>query len=102
MARARYSAFALGKPDFIIDSTHFEEKDYKKYREGLDIKKSKKQWGKDIVNGNSKEFDFLKFDILNSPLISADVSEKLSQWENSVAVTFRFMVIIPQFNSMTS
>ena len=65
--RARYTSYAIGNADFLIDSTHPEHKDYQRHLESSsgNSKKIRKIWSKEIITQNSEAFEFLKLEILD-------------------------------------
>mmetsp|Transcript_2842 Transcript_2842/g.4351 ORF Transcript_2842/g.4351 Transcript_2842/m.4351 type:complete len:277 (+) Transcript_2842:49-879(+) len=66
MTRARYTAYALGVPDYIIETSHRSNKDYQRHAgANRDPKKAYKAWLKEIVTKNSEVFDFLKFELVD-------------------------------------
>lgn len=65
IARARYSAFAIGNAQFVMATTHSTHRDYLRHNEGsLDPQKVVKSWTKEIVQQNSEIFEFLKFSVV--------------------------------------
>lgn len=67
MTRARYSAYALGIPDYILQTSHYTNKDYlRHYNSNKDPRQAFKSWKKEIITKNSEVFDFLKFELINN------------------------------------
>ena len=62
--RARYSAYALGVPEFIIQSSHPQSEDYVEYmvEAQASSKSSEKRWAKDIIR-MSRDYKFLGFNV---------------------------------------
>ena len=74
--RARYTAYKLGLPDYIIDSSHEGSEDYLKYfvENQATLKNGKKKWEKDIVqNYVQNKLEYIYFDILSEEVVSNDV-----------------------------
>jgi len=67
MTRARYAAYALGMPDYLIHTSHHTNRDYQRHiSSNKDPTKAYKSWRKEIITKNSEVFEFLKLDLLNS------------------------------------
>eukprot|EP01041_Mallomonas_annulata_P012611 gene12611-26552_t len=67
VARARFSAYSLGIPQYLIASTHPSQKDYVRHTESnKDMKKAMKSWQKEIVSKNTDIYEFLLFDLLSN------------------------------------
>ena len=67
MTRARYAAYALGLPDYLIHTSHPTNRDYQRHiSSNKDPAKAYKSWRKEIITKNSEVFEFLKLDLLNS------------------------------------
>ena len=65
VTRARYTAFAVGLPSYLIDSTHPTQRDHARHAEGtLDGRKARKAWEKELVLKNSEVFEFLKLELV--------------------------------------
>lgn len=97
MTRARFSAFSMANADYIIDTTYYKHKDYKRYLENsaLDAKKSKAKWKKEITTLNCDQFEFLKCDILSEPVIDDRVIEAMKRYPHSsedLLITFNVLV----------
>ena len=64
ISKARFSAFALGLPDFLISTCHPSHKEFKRHTEAnLDTKKARKAWEKELFSKNSEKFEFLAFEL---------------------------------------
>eukprot|EP01036_Dinobryon_divergens_P039850 gene39850-52598_t len=67
VARARFAAYSLGIPQYLIASTHPSQKDYVRHTESnKDMKKAMKSWQKEIVSKNTDIYEFLLFDLLSN------------------------------------
>ena len=67
ITRARYAAYALGMPDYLIHTSHHTNRDYQRHiSSNKDLTKAYKSWRKEIITKNSEVFEFLKLDLLNS------------------------------------
>ena len=67
LTRARYAAYALGLPDYIIQTCHPTNRDYARhFSSNKDSVKAYKSWRREIVTKNSEVFEFLKLELLNS------------------------------------
>jgi uncharacterized protein YchJ len=65
VTRARYSAFAFGISDYLMDTTNPSHKDYKRHMDAnLDVKQAKKAWKNELVKKNTEVFQFLGLDIV--------------------------------------
>jgi hypothetical protein len=79
VTRARYSAYALGTPDYVIDTSHITNRDYLRHRGGSrDPTKAYKNWKKEILYQNSEVFEFLKFELLEGDGEDAEVTIQTS------------------------
>ena len=97
MTLARFSAFSISDADYIIDTTFYKHKDYKRYLESsaLDVKKSKAKWKKEIITLNCDQFEFLKCEILPEPVINDKVKEVMEKYPHSsedMLITFNVLV----------
>ena len=92
MVRARFSAFATGNADYLIDTTHYKHKDYARFRDSLDPEKSRKRWKKEIITQNTNLFEFLKLELQDEPVVSEEVSNKLMAYKDATSVTFNVLV----------
>lgn len=97
MTLARFSAFSKADTDYIIDTTYHTHKDYKKFVDGggLDLKKNKAKWKKEIKTLNCDQFEFLKCEILPEPVIDDKVTKAMEQYPNAntdTLVTFNILV----------
>eukprot|EP01038_Epipyxis_sp_PR26KG_P012557 gene12557-16841_t len=72
VARARFTAFAIGDGDFLIKTTHTSNKDYlQHFNDNRDDDKAKKLWLKEIRTKNSEIFEFLKFEeVIDESLVT--------------------------------
>jgi SEC-C motif-containing protein len=67
--RARYSAYALGVPQYIIDSSHSTSPEYLEYmlESQASLKSGVKRWSKDIIK-MSNEYQYLGFEVASDPI----------------------------------
>ena len=65
--RARYTAYAMGVPEYIMQSSHPESEDYMEYmvEAQASSKSSEKRWSKDILR-MSRDYKFFGFNITES------------------------------------
>ena len=86
ITRARYSAYAKGRPEFLIDSAHPAHKDYARFAASgnRDPRKARRQMEKELVTKNSEVYEFLRLNILNSTLADPESNES--------KVTFQVLV----------
>ena len=74
--RARYTAYKLGLPDYIIDSSHESSEDYIKFfkENQATLKNGRKKWEKDIVqNYMQNKLEYMYFKVLSEEVVSSDV-----------------------------
>lgn len=92
VARARYTAFALGIPNYLIDSTHKTHKDYKRHMgNDLDQLKGRKTWAKEILTKNTEVYEFLSLEMLSTQ--NSSPSDHLTQ-ESLLDSTIMFRVLV--------
>lgn len=85
ITRARFSAYAKSRPEFIVDSAHPSHKDYARFATASrDPRKARRQLEKELVSKNSEVYEFLRLDILNSTAVQTDSEE--------CRVTFQILV----------
>ena len=92
VTRARYTAFAVGVPSYLIDSTHSTQRDHKRHAEGsLDGRKARKAWEKELVSKNSEVFEFLKLELIPRDEIDFQANN-VTLTEGQEAVSYRILV----------
>eukprot|EP01041_Mallomonas_annulata_P008558 gene8558-17649_t len=89
VARARFAAYSLGIPQYLIASTHPSQKDYVRHTESnKDLKKAMKLWQKEIITKNTDIYEFLLFDLLsNGTSTSTTTQPSIVQTETSSSST---------------
>eukprot|EP00601_Ochromonadales_sp_CCMP2298_P004669 CAMPEP_0173191942 /NCGR_PEP_ID=MMETSP1141-20130122/13158_1 /TAXON_ID=483371 /ORGANISM="non described non described, Strain CCMP2298" /LENGTH=278 /DNA_ID=CAMNT_0014116173 /DNA_START=1 /DNA_END=837 /DNA_ORIENTATION=+ len=85
ITRARYSAYALGTPDYVIETSHTSNRDYQRHRtEGRDPSKAYKMWKKEILMKNSELFEFLRLEMLEGEGEHAEATMTTTKAEASL------------------
>lgn len=72
ITRARFSAYAKSRPEFLIDSAHPSHKDYVRFASsgGRDPRRARRQMEKELVSRNSEVYEFLRLNVVNSTTAS--------------------------------
>ena len=92
VTRARYTAFAVGMPSYLIDSTHPTQKDHARHAEtNLDGRKARKAWEKELVSKNSEVFEFLKLEIIPREEVDL-VANNVTVLDGQETVSYRILV----------
>ena len=92
VTRARYTAFAVGLPSYLIDSTHSTQRDHARHSEGnLDGRKARKAWEKELVSKNSEVFEFLKLELIPRDEVDFQANN-VTLLEGQEAVSYRILV----------
>lgn len=92
VTRARYTAFVIGLPSYLIDSTHPTQKDHARHVESnKDGRKARKMWEKELVSKNSEVFEFLKFEIMPREEVDL-VANNVTVLSGQETVSYRILV----------
>lgn len=92
VTRARYTAFAVGMPSYLIDSTHPTQKDHARHAESnIDGRKARKAWEKELVSKNSEVFEFLKLEIIPREEVDL-VANNVTVLAGQETVSYRILV----------